>query len=100
MFNKKSNKNKHKNYLYKIDKMLDIPEEVISDETKITIMGFNSVLIENYKIVLEYQDIFIRIKIHNGFINMNGLNLKIDEMNNDDILIVGEIEEIEFEKIE
>ena len=100
MFNKKSNKNKHKNYLYKIDKMLDIPEEVISDETKITIMGFNSVLIENYKIVLEYQEIFIRIKIHNGFINMNGLNLKIDEMNNDDILIVGEIEEIEFEKIE
>lgn len=40
----------------KIDKLLEIPKEVSTNEPRLTNMGFNKMLIENYKMILEYQD--------------------------------------------
>ena len=57
-------------------------------------------MIENYKTILEYQDFFIRINTSIGIININGLNMKMQEMNKDDIVIEGDIDSIDFEKIE
>ena len=39
----------------KFDKLFDIPEELSSDIPKVTIVGFNRMLIENYKSVLDYK---------------------------------------------
>lgn len=36
--------------------MLEMPKEISSNEPKITILGFNQMLIENYKGILEYQE--------------------------------------------
>ena len=47
----------------KFDKLFDIPEELSSDIAKITILGFNRMLIENYKAILEYQDFFVFLSI-------------------------------------
>lgn len=63
-------------------------------------MGFNRVLIENYKYIMEYQDIFIRLKMEDGLIDINGINLELNEMNKDDLIVTGIIESIEFEKID
>ena len=42
------NKNrKRNNKLNKINKLLELPEEVITDKPKLTIVGFEEVLIEN-----------------------------------------------------
>ncbi len=84
----------------KIDKIFGVPEEVASDKPKITILGFNKMLIENYKCILEYQDFFIRIKLTTGLINVNGFNLLMNEMTKDDLIITGQIEGIDFEKNE
>ena len=83
-----------------IDKILEIPEEVAEGELKLTILGFRKMLIENYKAILEYQDFFIRISTNIGIININGFNLKLNEMTSDDIMVVGDIDSIDFEKIE
>ena len=81
----------------KFDKLFDIPEELSSDIAKITILGFNRMLIENYKAILEYQEFFIRISCYIGIININGFNLQLNEMTNDDLLIEGNIDSIDFE---
>ena len=57
-------------------------------------------LIENYKVILEYQDFYIRINTQIGIININGFNLKLNEMTSDDIMVIGDIDSIDFEKIE
>ena len=57
-------------------------------------------VIENYKNILEYQEIFIRINTAIGIININGLRMKMSEMTKDDIVIEGEIDNIDFEKIQ
>ncbi|MBO5397417.1 MAG: YabP/YqfC family sporulation protein [Clostridia bacterium] len=81
----------------KINDIFDIPEEVWSKTPKITITGFEEILIENFKGILEYEDFFARINTHIGVININGFNLKLNQMTEDDILVTGKIENIDFE---
>ena len=77
---------------------LGLPQEVISKIPKITITGFEELFIENFKGILEYEDFFARIKTEIGIITINGFNLKLNQMTEEDILVTGKIESIEFEK--
>ena len=77
-----------------------MPEEITTDKPKITILGFEELVIENYKNILEYEEIFIKINTHIGAININGFNLKLIQMNKEDIMITGKIDSIDFEEIE
>ncbi len=92
--------NKKKNIMNRLDKVLEMPKEITSNEPKITILGFNQMLIENYKGILEYQEFFIRLNTYIGIININGFNLNLSEMTTDDILITGKIESVDFESTE
>ena len=80
-----------------VSKFLEIPTEVISNVPKITVTGFDEVLIENFKGILEYEDYFARISTSIGIININGFNLKLNQMTDDDILVSGRIESLDFE---
>ena len=82
----------------KVSKFLEIPREVLSNISKITVTGFDEILIENFKGILEYEDFFVRISTTIGNININGFNLKLNQMTDDDILVSGKIENIDFEK--
>ena len=82
----------------RFEEMLEIPKEITTQIPKLTIMGFQELLVENYKAILEYQDFYIRLSTHIGIININGFELNLNEMTNDDILITGKIESIDFEK--
>lgn len=84
----------------KIDKFLEIPEEVYSNIPKLSITGFNEVLLENYKGILEYEEFFTSISTHIGVININGSNINLEKMTDDDIKITGKIENIELERIQ
>lgn len=88
-----------KKKISKLEKMLEIPQEIYSDVPKIIITGFNEMIIENFKSILEYEEFFIRINTYIGIININGYNLKLETMTNDDIKITGQIENFEIERI-
>lgn len=83
----------------KVNKILELPREITSNEPKITILGFNEMLIENYKSILEYEEFFVKINTHIGAININGFNLKLKEMTGEDIMVLGSIDSIDFESI-
>lgn len=83
----------------RLDKLLEIPEEVYSNTPKLTIIGFNEIILENYKGILEYEDFFASISTHIGMVNINGYNINLEKMTNDDIKITGKIESIELERI-
>ena len=80
--------------------MLEIPKEVYSDVPKITITGFDEMIIENFKGILEYEDYFVRINTYIGIINVNGFELKLENMSNDDIKVIGKIESFDIERLE
>ena len=97
MKNRKNIKAKKAN---KFGKLLEMPEEITSNEPKVTIMGFNQMVIENYKGILEYQDFYIRINTYTGIININGFNLSLNEMTGDDIMVTGKIDSVDFESMQ
>lgn len=83
----------------KIDEILEIPVELATNRPKVTISGFEKILIENYKGILEYQEYFVRLDTYIGIININGFNLKLEEMTTDDLLVTGKIDSIDFESV-
>ena len=89
-----------KNKLSRLNKILEMPSEITSQIPRVTNLGFKKMMIENYKNILEYQDFFIRINTCIGIININGLGMKMEEMTKDDIVIEGDIDSVDFEKIE
>ena len=84
----------------KLNRILDIPQEIGGLDPKITIIGFDEMLIENYKGILEYEDFFIKVKTHIGFVNINGFELTVNQLSEGDILIKGKIEAIDIERLE
>lgn len=93
---KKRNKKKAPS---KVNRILEIPQEVYSNIPKVTIIGFEKILIENYKGILEYQDFYIRISTYIGILNINGYELHLQEMTGDDLLVTGKVESVDFETI-
>jgi len=92
-------KRKKPKHYTKLDQLLELPREVTSSDIKITIIGFDEILIENYKNILEYQDILIKINTFEGTVTIYGFNLKLEQMTDEDIKIKGKIDTIEFERI-
>ena len=89
---------KRKKQIRRVDELLEFPKEVYSNEPKLVITGFEELVIENFKGILEYEEFFVRINTHIGIININGYNLNLKNMTNDDIKVSGKIESIEFER--
>lgn len=83
----------------KLDSLLELPREVVSTDVKVTVNGFDEVLIENYKNILEYQDVLVKVNTFEGAISVYGFNLKLEQMTDEDIKVNGQIDTIEFEKI-
>ena len=83
----------------KFNEFLEIPNEVISNTPKITMNGFDEIIIENYKNILEYEEFYIKVNTYIGALNINGFNLTLNQLNKEDIMITGTIENIDFEKI-
>ena len=89
---------KNKKNISRIDRLLEIPQEIYSNVPKITITGFNEMIIENFKLILEYEDYYIRINTSLGIINVNGYELRLENMTNDDIKVTGKIEKFDIER--
>ena len=82
----------------KLDSLLEMPREVVSTDVKMTILGFNEIIIENYKNILEYEELFIKINIFEGTVNIHGFNLSLEQMTDDNIKVIGKTDSIDFEE--
>ena len=87
-----------KNKESRLDRLLEMPKEIYSDVPKITITGFDEIIIENYKGILEYEEFFVRINTHIGIVSINGYELNLENMTDDDIKVTGKIESIDIER--
>ena len=81
----------------KINELLEIPKEVYSNIPNIILTGFEEMIIENNKGILEYEDYYVRVNTYIGIIDIHGLDLKLEKMTEDNLKITGKIEKIELE---
>ena len=74
-------KKKNTRAMNRINEILEMPKEIVTNEPKLTIIGFTELLIENYKGILEYEDFYIRINTYIGIINIPSINIELPIMN-------------------
>ncbi|MBS5864058.1 MAG: YabP/YqfC family sporulation protein [Clostridia bacterium] len=91
---------KIKNTRNKIEKLLEIPVEVTTNIPKITLIGFNQLMIENYTGVIEYEEYLVKINSSIGIIIIEGNKMNLNQINENDVLISGVLSKIYLESTE
>ncbi len=74
--------------------LMDMPIELLQDTYRITMVGNKSILIEKYKSILEYDENIIRTS---SGVTIQGTNLNIEEISDNEIFVTGILLNIEFE---
>ena len=80
----------------KVSEATRIPKDVSMGMSIIRIMGQNELYIENYRGILEYSDTCLRVLTKNGQIRIWGCKLEIAYYTNDEMKIVGILEQLHF----
>lgn len=80
--------------------MLELPIEVTTNIPKITITGFDQIMIENYMGIIEYEEYLVKINTSIGIIIMEGNKMNLNQIKENDILISGEISKLYLESTE
>ncbi|MEF9941388.1 MAG: YabP/YqfC family sporulation protein [Lachnospiraceae bacterium] len=82
---------------HRITEATNMPKDVICGVPIVTITGQEEICVENYRGIIEYTELLIRIKTKIGQIKINGKEMKIEYYTNDEMKIIGRILSIEYQ---
>ena len=76
--------------------LLELPQDIVLDLPRITMLGNIQMLIENYKGIIEYTPILVRIRLKQGEIVISGSDLVLGNLQAEQILLEGTLSEIRY----
>ncbi|MFW5648021.1 MAG: sporulation protein YqfC [Candidatus Alkaliphilus sp. MAG34] len=76
--------------------ILELPKDIVLDLPKIIMIGNLQIYIENHKGILEYTNDRIRVNTKSGILCIMGKNLMLKNIVTEEIIIVGEINQVGF----
>ena len=79
-----------------IGDLLEIPQDIVLDLPRITIIGRSEMLIENHRGIIEYGLNRLRVSISRGFLEIEGENLEIKALMSEEIKVIGVITLIRY----
>lgn len=82
----------------KMAQISELPKDVVMGMPMLTMMGQMELNIENYRGIIEYTELLVRIQTKNGQIRITGDHLKVDSYTNEEMKITGYIKSIEYLK--
>ena len=82
----------------RISELSELPKDVVLGIPMLTMIGQMELIIENYRGIIEYTDILVRIHTKDGQIKVVGTSLKVDYYTNDEMKITGCIVSVEYVK--
>jgi len=77
--------------------ILEIPQDIVLDLPRITMLGNKQLLVENHKGIIEYTPSLVRIKLNQGEILVSGKNLTLCNLQLEQILVEGTVGEIKYD---
>ena len=96
IFKKINFKNKVSVAKEKFLEKLNLPDELVYDYAKITKIENKEILIEGSNNIVDYYDNYIKIQTKNVYIILDGRNLNINEINDNELLISGIITNVGY----
>lgn len=97
LFKKINFKSKFSEVKERFIETLELPQEISSDFARITMIENAQILIEGKNNIVDYYNNYIKIQTQNVYIILDGKNLKIEEINDAEVLISGEISNVGFQ---
>lgn len=92
--NEMKDKKKEKSAKEKFLDFIDMPVELLKNTYRITMVGNQSILIEKYQSILEYDENVIRTS---SGVTVQGTDLSIEEIGDNEIFVTGKLFHIEME---
>jgi len=86
-----------KGHLQRLAGLLEIPQDIVMDLPRITMLGNKQLLIENHKGIIEYTPSLVRIKLNQGELIISGSDLTLGNLQAEQILVEGTVEEIKYD---
>ncbi|QJW46394.1 sporulation protein YqfC [bacterium BFN5] len=83
--------------LQKLAGLLEIPQDIVMDLPRITMLGNKQLLIENHKGIIEYTSSLIRIKLNQGELIVTGTDLTLGNLQAEQILVEGTVGELKYD---
>lgn len=81
----------------KLANLLEIPDDIVLDLPRITLLGNMQMLIENHKGIIEYTGELVRIRLNRKELIISGIGLSLGNLQAEELIIEGEITGLNFE---
>ena len=78
----------------KVIRALEFPEDLVYP--RIVMSGNREISIENYKGIIEYENDLLRVNTSVFIIKIEGKNLEIKNINDDELVVNGTVKNIEY----
>ena len=88
---------RQKGMLQSLARRLDIPQDIVLDLPRITMLGNKQILVENHKGIIEYTSQLVRISLSQGELTIIGSGLMLGNLQQEQILVEGEIREVRYD---
>lgn len=88
---------RQKGHLQTLAGLLEIPQDIVLDMPRITMLGNKQLLVENHKGIIEYTPSVVRINLNQGELTVNGSDLVLGNLQTEQILVEGVIKGVKYE---
>ncbi|MBP2638132.1 MAG: sporulation protein YqfC [Firmicutes bacterium] len=76
---------------------LEIPQDIVMDLPRITMLGNKQLLVENHNGIIEYTPSLVRIKLNTGELFILGEMLVLGNLQAEQILVEGVVQEVKYD---
>ncbi|ADQ40761.1 sporulation protein YqfC [Caldicellulosiruptor acetigenus I77R1B] len=73
-----------------------LPQEVITDQPRITLIGDQEIVVENHKGLISYEDALVKVNTNISPLAIEGDKLVIERMDSETIIIRGRIKSVKY----
>ncbi|MBU2701502.1 sporulation protein YqfC [Sporomusaceae bacterium BoRhaA] len=86
-----------KNNLLVLANLLELPDDIVLDLPRMTMLGNKQLLVENHKGIIEYSTVLVRIKLSQGTLIIHGEQLSLGNLQQEQILVEGIIKLVQYD---
>ncbi|PRX28343.1 sporulation protein YqfC [Orenia metallireducens] len=79
--------------------IFDLPQEVVLDLPRISLVGGIQLAIENHRGIIKYTPEFIKIRFYRGQMVIEGKDMSIDSLEEEIIIIEGKITDLKIKSV-
>jgi sporulation protein YqfC len=77
--------------------LLEIPQDIVLDLPRLTLLGNKQLLVENHRGIVEYSDFLVRINLSQGMVSIRGADLVLCNLQSEQLLLEGTIASVSFD---